>query len=265
MIDSGKVHIAVMPPAVLNEDMVKSAAEVLRKNVYDTRVLLSGEIPRIIAHYENIPATGQVVHSLKELGIDAIAFNDSQLRQPPQFFKAYTLSTGTQDVLFKDRSGREKRMRDNEAFLIITGMIQTSTETEIVTTRKKLNVATTLLTGGIPIYKKVKEKKTTHSTESDQFMRLYSTRPDDPVVLITRHDMDYSFLGERIDVSTRANFILTVAVVREALPNALYNDMLVKPFKITSSADRSLNDSEVQCRLIYEFSLAKNDGRPAAE
>jgi hypothetical protein len=265
MIDSGKVHIGVMPPAALNEDMVKSAAEVLGKNVYDTRVLLSGEIPRIIAHYENMQMAGPVVHSLKELGIEAIAFNDSQLRQPPQFFKAYTLSTGTQEVLFKDRSGREKRMRDNEGFLIITGMIQTSTQTETVTTRKKLNITTTLLTGGIPIYKKVKEKTTTHSTESDQFLRLYSRRPDDPVVLITRHDMDYSFLGEKIDVSTRANFILTVAAIREAFPAALYNDMLSKPFKITSSPDRSLSDTEIQCRLIYEFSLAKNDGRPAAE
>lgn len=264
MIEREIVHIAVTPPAEFDEDMVKSVAEVLGKNVYDTRVLLSGEIPRVIAHYENMHAAEPVVRSLKEMGIKAIAFNDSKLRQTPQFFQAYTLSIGTQEVLFKDRSGHEKKIRDSEAFLIIIGMIQISTETETMTTRKKLNIATTLLTGGIPIYKKVKEKTTTRSTESDQFLKLYSRGPDDPVVLITRHDMNYSFLGEKTDVSTRANFILTVSAMREAFPNALYNDMLTKPFKITSSSDRSLNDIEIQCRLIYEFSLAKDGTSPAA-
>lgn len=263
MADSEIVHIVVAPPVALDEKLIKSAADVLGKNIYDTRILLSGEIPRIIAHCESMHTAKPVLHALTGLGINAIAFNNSTLRQPPQSFKACTLAFGKQEVTFKDRSSQEKRIEENGVFLIITGMIQTSTESETITTRKELNITTTLLTGGIPIYRKVKEKTTTHSTGTEHFIRLYSKKPDDPFVVIFQHDMNYSFLGEKTAISSRENFASVVTALQEAFPQAIFDDRLVKPLRITSSPNQAWEDIEIHCRLIYTFHLITSGLDPA--
>jgi hypothetical protein len=232
--------------------------------VYDTRLLLSGEIPRIAAHYESRQTAEQVLRKLKDLGINAIAVTDSMLRLPQQSFHAYTLTPGKQEVLFKDRSGAEKKTVSDDVFLIITGTIQTSTVSETVTTRKKLNVTTTLLTGGIPVYKNVKEKTTASSQETESFIRLYNNRPVDPYVVISQHDLDYSFLGEKTAVSARANFTSVISALREIFPQAIFNDVLSKPFRITSTPGKVREDMELYCRLIYLFNLAKSRQCPAA-
>jgi hypothetical protein len=258
MNNSGIVHIVIAPPVAPDENLIKSAADTLDNNLYDTRLLLSGEIPRIAAHYESIQTAEPVLHALVDLGIKAIALSDSILRQPPLSFMAYMLKFGKQEVLFKDRNDIEKRIRDNEAFLIITGMIQTSTESETITTRKKLNVTTTLITGGIPIYRKVKEKTITRSQGTEYFIRLYSKKPEDPFVVISQHDMDYSFLGEKTAMTTRENFASVVSAMQQAFPQAIFNDSLSKPFTITSSPNRTSEDVEIHCRLIYVFNLVKS-------
>ena len=263
MNNSEIVYIVITPPAGLDEKLIKSVAVILNKNIYDARLLLSGEIPKIVAHYENMQIAEPVLHTLTELGIETIALSDSILNQPRQMFKAYTLAFGKKEIVFVDRSGSEKKVSDNDAFLIISGKIQTSTESEATITRKKLNITSTLLTGGIPIYRKVKEKTTTHSQETEYFMRLYSKKPLDSFVTISQHDMDYSFLGEKTAMSTRANFITVISTIQEMFPQAIFNDSLSKSFGITSSHNRSWDDIEIHCRLIYAYNLVKSGLDPA--
>jgi hypothetical protein len=263
MINSETVYIVITPPATLDEKLIKGVADILNKNMYDARLLLTGEIPKIVAHYENMQTAEPVLHTLKELGIETIALNDSVFSQPREMFKAYTLAFGKKEVVFVDRSGTEKRVGDNDAFLIIAGKIQTSIESESIITRKKLNITSTLLTGGIPIHKKVKEKTTTHSQETEYFLRLYSRKPLDSFIAISQHDMDYSFLGEKTAMSTRANFITLISTIQELFPQAIFNDSLSKSFGITSSHSRSWDDIEMHCRLIYAYNLVKNGLDPA--
>jgi hypothetical protein len=263
MTNDDTVYIVIAPPARLDEKVTKSVAELLNKNIYDARLLLSGEIPKIVAHYENMQTTEPVLHTLTELGIETFTLSDSMLSQPGQMFKAHALTFENKEVVFFDRNGIEKRVGDNNAFLIITGKIQTSTESEAIITRKKLNITSTLITGGIPIYRKVKEKATTHSQESEYFMRLYSKKPVDPFVVISQHDMDYSFLGEKTAISTRANFITVISTIQEIFPQAIFNDSLSKAFGISSSNNRSWDNIEMHCRLIYAYNLVKSGLDPA--
>ena len=263
MNNSETVYIVITPPAVLDEKLIKGVADILNKNIYDARVLLSGEIPKIAAHYENMQIAGPVLHTLTDLGIETIALSDSTLSQPRQMFKARTLSFEKKEVVFTDRSGIEKRVGDSDAFLIITGKVQTSREAEAIITRKKLNITSTLLMGGIPISRKVKEKTTTHSQETEYFLRLYGRKPLDSFVLISQHDMDYSFLVEKTAMSTRANFMAVVSTIQEIFPQAIFNDSLSKSFSVTSSPDRAWDEIEIYCRLIYVCNLVKNGLDPA--
>ena len=110
MADDEILHIAVAPPANLDTNLVNFVATVINKSPYDTRLLLAGEVPKIIAHDHSIEIAESVTKQLRDLGLVAIKCKDSELRQPSQSFMAQTMEFRGKEVLFRDRVGREKRI-----------------------------------------------------------------------------------------------------------------------------------------------------------
>jgi len=251
MADYEVMHIAIAPPANPDVNLVRSVATVINKSPSYTRLLLAGEIPKIIAHYDNIQIAESIVQNLRELGLAAMACKDSELRQFPQTFKAQTLELREKEVLFRDDAGREKKVVENNVFLILVGRIETSVEVETTKPKTKFSLTRTLLMGGIPIWQRVDEKTTTQSIQAEYFARLYERKSPDPSVDILQHHMNYSFLGAKVAASSFTNFGTVVRRLRELFPQAIFDDRLAKPLVLTTSSSRE--DIEINCRLIYLF------------
>src|SRR3990172_4874499 len=153
--DDEITHLAIAPPANIDANLVRNVATVFNKSPYDTRLLLAGEIPKIVAHYNSVQIAESMVQNLRDLGLAAIACRDSELRRSPQSSKAQTLEFREKEVLFRDSAGREKRIGENDVFLILEGRVETSVEVETTKPKSKFSVTRTLLAGGIPIWRKV--------------------------------------------------------------------------------------------------------------
>jgi hypothetical protein len=253
MADYEVMHIAIAPPANPDANLVRSVATVINKSPYDTRLLLAGEIPKIIAHYDSIQTTESVIRNLRDLGLVAIACRDSELRQSPQGFKVQTLEFREKEVLFRDSAGREKRRGENNIFLILEGRIQTSVEVETTKSKTKFSLTRTLLTGGIPMWRKVDEKTTERSIQDEYFARLYDRKSPEPSVEVLQHHMNYSFLGAKIAASSLINFGTVIQKLREIFPQAIFDDRLVKPSVVNAYSSRFGQDIEINCKLIYLF------------
>lgn len=251
MVEHEVVDIAVAPLAAPDEELVNKVAAVLSKNTYETRIRLTGKIPKIVATYENMQAAESVAQSLRELGLVAIVCHDSELRKTPQIYRAHTLKLEEQAATFQDKIGQERRIESINVFLIISGRLQTYTETEVTKTERKLNVAATLAMGGIPITKKVEKKTTTTSYQSDSFIRLYDRLSTEPLVEIPQHNFDYSFLGAEIAPSSTANFNITISKIKNAFPQAIFDDRLVTPFGSDTYSAVPQENIEINCKLIY--------------
>ncbi|MBM4446133.1 MAG: hypothetical protein FJ023_02110 [Chloroflexi bacterium] len=259
MAEHEVVHVAIAPPATLEEELVKKVAAIVAKNPYETRLRLTGKIPKIIASYDTMQMAESIARSLRELGLVAIVCTDSELRKSSQRYKAHTLKFEEQAVIFLDRSGQARRMESRESFLILNGRIQTYTETEVTKTVRKLNITATVLTGGIPIRRKVKEKTTTTSYQSDSFVRLYGRLSPEPFVEIPQHGFDYSFLGVEMVSSSTANFSTTIRKIRDALPQAIFDDRLVAPFGSDMHSTVPQENIDMNCKLIYWYHQAVSD------
>lgn len=245
------VHIAVAPPAHPDEKLVSSVAAVINKSHTYTRLLLAGEVPKIIAHADSPPGAESIVRNLRSLGLVALAFPDAELRQFPQIFEAQTLEFREKEALFQDSSGAQKRMAASDIFLILTGRVESSTEVETTTSRIKFSWGGTLLTGGIPVWRRVKQTTTDKSTQTEDFARLYERKSAEPGVELLQHHLNYSFLGAERAASAAMNFSTVVRRLREAFPEAIFDDRLSKPLALTTSS--SWQDTELNCRLIYLF------------
>lgn len=250
------VHVAVVPPSTLEEELIEKVAAVIGKNLYETRLRLTGKIPKIIANYDTMQRAELAAKSLRELGLVVIVFSDSELRKPPQVYKAHSLKLEEPAIVLYDRSGQARRMEAREAFLILSGRMQTYTEAEVTKTTRKLNVTATLLTGGIPITKKVKEKTISKSYQTESFVRLYDRTSPELAAEIPQHDFDYSFLGPEMVSSAAANFSIAIRKIREAFPLAIFDDRLTEPFGADVSASIAQENIEANCKLIYWYHQA---------
>lgn len=257
-MDYEVVHIAVAPPARLDEDLVNSVAAVINKSPTHTRLSLAGELPRIIAHAESATKAETIIKDLGELGLTAIACRASELGRLPPPFPVQTLELGEKAILFRDSAGAEKRMAAGDVFLILTGRVESSVELKATRSRIKFSWGATLLSGGIPVWKRSKETTTEKFGQSEGFARLYGRKADEPTVELWQHDLNYSCLGTERAVSSVVNFEKMRRRLREAFPRAILDDRLDRPLALTDWQDVELN-----CRLIYLFqAMAKQ--KPAA-
>ena len=256
MAEQEVVHVAVAPPASIDDELVEKVAASVAKSSYEARLRLTGKIPRVIANYGNMQTAESTARSLRELGLVAIVCTDSELRSPSQIYRAHAIKFEEQAAILSNRSGQTRRVDAGQMFLILSGRMQIETQTEITKTKRKLNVTATLLMGGIPVRKKVKEKVTHTSYQTDSFIRLYGKASPEIAVEILHKEFDYSFLGDEMTSSSATNFSVAVRKIREAFPQAIFDDRLMEPFGADVHSALAQDNIDMNCKLIYWYHKA---------
>src|SRR4030042_3634962 len=109
------VHVAIAPPIKSEANLIEQVATVINKYIYETRLLLTGKLPRIVAHYQNMESAESIARKLKDLGLPAFVCRDSELRKPKQIFRAHTMEFKGNEVIFKDNGGNERKIAATEA------------------------------------------------------------------------------------------------------------------------------------------------------
>ncbi len=153
MIGHDIVHVLIAPPDKLQISLIMEAASILNKDPYEIRLLLTGNIPKLIAHYRSTQEAELVTKRLKALGLVVVVCSDAELRESSSTrFRAHTLKSGDKEVTFWDKAGQMRKIESKDVFLILKGRIQTYIDKEVTKTRMKFNLPATLLTGGFPVW-----------------------------------------------------------------------------------------------------------------
>ncbi len=247
------VYVAVIPQDNLSVDLIKAVSGVIGKDAYQTRLLLAGSLPRIVARCNGVREAEALARKLREVGLTTIICSDAELRKPFLGVRAQTLEFGDRGVIFKQGDGAKITLKAGAVFLIIKGVRHPAPEAEEAPakTKLKLNVGATLITGGIPIFKKVKDKPKTVTPENEWFLRFYERASPEPRVEMLQYDMDYSFLGAETSMSSVANFINVVKRLREIYPKSIYDERLMKTYATDILMTTANEDIDINCKLIY--------------
>ncbi|MFC1893014.1 hypothetical protein ACFLYR_03105 [Chloroflexota bacterium] len=247
------VYIAIAPPNKLEAGLVERVAAIINKDLYGTRLLLAGKIPRIAAHCQTNQAAESVAQNLRTLGLMAIVCDDSELRKPSASLRAHALKLGKGEVTFWDKSGDMRRIEEKNVFLILKGTMHTYSEKEATRTRMKFSLPATALTGGIPIWRRVKEKTKDMSVQTECYARLYDRMSLDPSVEIFQHNFDYSFLGTEMASSSLTNLNTLIMELRNTFPQAFFDDRLTEVFGVDVPFVTPAEETEINCKLIYLY------------
>ena len=256
MIANEIVHVLVAPPSNLEPRLVTEAARILQKDPYVTRLLLSGKIPKLIGRYQNIEEAEQITKCLKTLGIVAVALKDSELTESPLTrFRAHALKLGDKEVTFFDKAGKQVKLESEDMFLILKGKLPLSNEKDVTITSLKFNLTATIMTGGLPVFRKVKETIKGNSSEEGCFVRIYNPISTEPRVDFFKNYFDFSSLASEIAPSTSVNLNIIITKLRAVFPRVRFDDGLAQPGTNISS-DKPVSELEFNCKLIYLYHRA---------
>jgi hypothetical protein len=246
-------HVAVLPPPTLDSTLVANVAAIINKDLYATRLLLTGKMPKLIAHCPSPGEAASVIERLKALGLAAVVCEDAFLRRPPAVFKVRTLAISSTEVSFRDQAGEIKRVNPLQAFLLLQGSHTAVTETKKTVTEVKFSISKTIMLGGIPVFSKKKAEVTDRSENSELFLRLYDRESAENVIEFSQFGLDYSFLGEKRSLSSVTNFNSVIGEIRRLFPDAIFDDKLVGIQGVKTSSVTAGNDTEVNCKLLYLY------------
>lgn len=257
MTEEQTTHVAIAPPEVLEQGLLEEVASVLNKETSDTRLLLAGNIPRIVAHCQDRQAADFMAEKLRGLGLAAMAVGDPELYGQGQRFDARTIEFHERAVLFRDKRGHVRKMESENVFLILKSRTRSRVEAKDEKAKTKLNLPATLLTGGIPIWRTVRERTTEVSVASQRFAWICERDSWETSVEIPEAQVDYSFLGAEMASSTTTNFETLIARLRKAFPQAIFDDRLARYPTASAASPRALDSIEVKLRLVYMFHVAE--------
>jgi len=263
MADNDIIHVAIEPQGKLDDALINTISEIINKNPWDTRLILAGEIPKIITHYKNIELANQTVAKINALGIQSLAIGDTELHRSSPSFKAQTLKILGEQIVFHDDSGSAKTVPANGIFLILVGRHEASVISETTTIKTKFDMAGTLLTGGIPMWRRVKEKNTNESIETTFFIRLYENNLSGTWIELNQKQINYVFLGKLVAPSTLVNFNTMLQQLRDFFPNSIYDDRLTRPSVMSESSSQPWHNLDAYCQLAYLFHRRERNSKPA--
>jgi hypothetical protein len=253
VVNNNITHVAIDPPANLDTDLVNKAAAIIGQNPLDTRRLLSGEIPKIIAHYVNIDSANMAVEKIRSLGIRLLTISDEDLNLPSDGFKVSTLEIANEQLCLYDAAGVRHAIIKNGVWLVIAGKREISVKSETTTTTTKFNLTGTLLSGGIPMWHRFKEKNISESFESTSFARLYENSTSGEWAELIRDQLNYASLGTAITHSSFTNFNRLLTQIRDFFPAAVFDDRLTKTSTIGTATQQPWQSENINCKLIYLF------------
>ena len=248
------VHIAIVPPVHVEDHLIKEVSDIINHDLYSTRLLLAGKSPRIIAHYQTLAAAESANRRLQSLGLVVILSRDSDLRKAHSpVFSARFMIFADGEFMFQDQKGITRTIKTEDIFLLLKGTRNIYSEKKITKMKKELNLPATLLTGGIPIRRKVEEKTVETSIQTELFMRLYHPKSPEPDIEITQHSFDYSCLGANMSATTFINFNMLIVKIKQLCRRSIFDDTLVESHSLGISSPLSWDNDEVRCKLVYLF------------
>ncbi len=253
------VDVAILPTKGTETNLVQRVSSIIGKDLFGTRLLLAGRVPKIVARHNTLEAAELAAQKLREIGLTTIVCKESELRSEPRVFGAHSLQIGEKEITFSGKSGQSMKMASDNAFLIIQGQVETGETTEVTTKKTKLNVPIPLLTGGIQVRRQVTEKTTETTAQTEHFLRVYDKNTSDSSVEMRQHDFDYSSALPKLASFLDVNFAGLVTRIRDACPLAVFDDRLRGNVGLCLPYITPWENVNILCKLVYLFTLSSTN------
>lgn len=205
-------------------ELVDAVAGALGIAVFEARQRMSGNGPAVVASFADPQQALTLAKKLNQGGIATLVVDVAEVQNRAGRFivRHFELNESSIRIKTSDRQRAEIPFEEIDLLLPSTSIVEYSEKKTV--TERKLSVGKTLLTGGIPMSKKVKREEEVTTEERSKVLYLYAGNRM-PVVF-SQTGMTYDGLGAAMKLSRELNFTYFISELRRRCPGALYDDRL---------------------------------------
>lgn len=203
------------------EEETPLLAQDLGLGLYETRLLLAGERPKIVLRTADEARARDLLAKLRGRRHGAVACDAKAVVATEAMIRldGFRLS----DTAIHGTDGLELPFSDVLAILRAIRSTHTTTTTEV--TERKLDMGRAIVSGGVLLSKATKRE--IQKTKETREQHLYLFRKSGGKAWVVRErETSYEGLGAAMEKSVAANFTRLVAELRARAPDAVFDDRL---------------------------------------
>jgi hypothetical protein len=206
-------------------ELVQALAVALGITVFEARQRLIGSGPAVVASFADPHLAQALAMKLNQSGISTLIVDAAAVRSGTGHFVVRRFELGERSLRIEAVDGQSAEIPYGEVELLLPGTrIAGQTESKTVTERK-FDLGRTILSGGIPVTKKVARQEEVTTEERTKFLYLYAGNR--PQVVFSQSGMTYDGFGAAMKMSQELNFTFLTSELRRLSPAAGYDDRLL--------------------------------------
>ena len=233
-------------------------------------MLLAAGLPAVVLTTADKARALELLALLRSYGHDALAFDGARVASSQQMIWPRRFHFEA-DALVCD-APTEQALPYSDIIVLARASHQTRVETTTTEKKKSFSMGRAIVSGGL-LLTKTKEKSSTARTDQREEVLYVFHRAGSTPWLVRERGTRYDGLGDKMGPLEHANFVTTVALLREHAPQAAYDDRLVSrkiPERVAQFAAQACGDrrrvetsSEPGMDLLAHLLAAWLSQRPA--
>jgi hypothetical protein len=240
-------------------ELAQTLAGALGIMAFEARQRLIGGGPSVVASFAEEQQAKTLADTINDVGIKTIVVDAKPVRLRDCFFFVRRFEFAARELKIESHTGQHVTIRYAEMELLITGTsVVSSSETKTVV-EKKFSLGKTLLSGGIPMTKKVERQEEVSSEESEQLLYLYAH--DRPAAVFSLNGLNYDGLGAEMKLSRNLNFAHLLSQIRVHAPGAVFDDRLlsrVNQSRLLGSVQGRATSIDLAAEILAHCLLARS-------
>jgi len=207
-------------------ELVQALAVTLRITAYETRQRMIGGGPAVVASFADPQQARTLSAKLNQNGVATLIIDADAVRNKAGRFVVRRFELKEWALRIEAVDGQCAEIAYGDIDLLIPGTRILGQSETITVTERKFSLGRTILSGGIPLTKKVERLEEVNKEERENVLYLYAG--ERPPVVFSQSGMVYDGLGTAMKMSRELNFAYLTSELRRLCPAAGYDDRLLK-------------------------------------
>lgn len=191
---------------------------------YQARLLLAPGVPAVLVTTPDKPRALDLLARVRARGHGAVACDLAAVVDSADMVSMRRFRLGADAVALEDRP--DERLPYDDVLALVAAVHRHRTDTSTRTRETRFSAARAVMTSGLSMTKTVQTDS--HATQEERDAVLYMFRRSGATPwILHEHGTAWAGHGRSLAASANENFRLTVALLRERAPAAVYDDRLM--------------------------------------
>jgi hypothetical protein len=207
------------------QELVQTLAAAAGIMPYEMRQRMIGGGPSVVAGFADPQQARILAAKLNQGGVATLIIDSDAVRSSAGRLVVTRFELKEFSLRVETGDGQSAEIAYGDIKLLLTGTRILGQSETVTVTERKFSLGKTILSGGIPLTKKVERQEEVSSEERENILCLYSG--DRPPIVFRQSGMSYDGFGPAMKLTRELNFAYLRSELRRLCPAAGYDDRLL--------------------------------------